>query len=149
MLFCKFSHAWNRQLAHEIMFSLVNWNPSYLHDLWISVHVWCSAEVSEIHRDVMISNLIPTSSIHGHHFLSLKPSPISSFHKNTSPSLLSKSSHLTTLVLSSAGILGTPLPHSIHHPPSLSLTSPSTSLIFLLFVSCRNTGDPVGIQDIL
>jgi len=76
--------------------------------------------------------------------LPLDPSPNSSFLKNISPSLLSKSNHLTNSVLSSEGVLATPLPHFSHHSPSLSLTPPSKSLLLLSVASCRNTRDPVG-----
>jgi len=74
----------------------------------------------------------------------LSHSPNYSFHKNTCPSLLRKSNHLTNYVLSSEGVLGTPLPHFSHHSPSLSLTRPSKSLLFLSIMSCRNTRDHVG-----
>lgn len=121
------------------MFSLFNWKASCLHDLWINMNDWW------MERDFMISNPILASYIHGYHFPSLNPSLNSSFHKNTSPSLLSKSNHLTTMFLSYEGVPGTPMIHFTHHSRSLSLTSPSKPLLLLLVVSCRNTcTDPVG-----
>lgn len=74
----------------------------------------------------------------------LSPSPNSSFHKNTSPSLLRKSNHLIKYAMRFEGVLATPLPHISHHSPSLSPTPPSQSFLLLSARSCRNTRDPIG-----